>query len=93
LRCFGIGHFFIAIDIAAFVDTQKFKKTTGDILRALRASKKIPGQERIYTAGEKEYLTWLQRKEEGIPVNSVLQKDLLQIQQEQQLNQFFFPFK
>ncbi|MGQ9621565.1 MAG: Ldh family oxidoreductase [Bacteroidales bacterium] len=69
-----IGHFFIAIDIKAFTDPEDFKKTTGSILRELRASKKMPGQERIYTAGEKEYYAWLNRKETGLPFSS----DLLQ---------------
>ncbi|MDR2922298.1 MAG: Ldh family oxidoreductase, partial [Treponema sp.] len=48
---YHLGHFFIAIDISAFVELSLFKKTTGDILRELRASAKAPGQERIYTAG------------------------------------------
>src|SRR5664279_473141 len=49
---YPIGHFFIVIDINAFTDPEDFKKTTGDILRELRASAKMPGQNRIYTAGE-----------------------------------------
>lgn len=89
---FRIGHFFIAIDIASFVDPKAFKKTTGDILRTLRSSKKMPGREKIYTAGEKEYLTWLERDKKGIPVNETLQKELLSIQKEQGLTQFVFPF-
>jgi hypothetical protein len=47
--------------------SESFKKTAGDILRALRASALAPGAERIYTAGEKEYLAWLERKEKGVP--------------------------
>ena len=47
-----------------------FQQTTGEILRQLRASRKAPGQERIYTAGEKEYLAWLDRKDRGVPVNA-----------------------
>jgi L-2-hydroxycarboxylate dehydrogenase (NAD+) len=61
-----IGHFFIAIDISAFTDPADFRKTTGDIMRELRASRKMPGQNRIYTAGEKEYYTWLARKDKGV---------------------------
>ena len=51
---FHLGHFFIAIDTEAFMGADSFKKTCGDILRNLRASRKAPGQEHIYTAGEKE---------------------------------------
>ena len=63
---YPLGHFFIVIDINAFTDTESFKKTTGDILRELRSSRKMPGQERIFTAGEKEYETWKARKDKGI---------------------------
>ena len=69
---YSLGHFFIAIDISAFNDPKDFKKTTGNILRELRASRKMPGQNRIYTAGEKEYYTWLERKEKGVPFNNEL---------------------
>ena len=69
---YPVGHFFIVIDINAFTDPEDFKKTTGDILRELRASKKMPGQTRIYTAGEKEHYTWMERKDNGVPFNSEL---------------------
>ena len=55
IRPYHLGHFFIAIDTEAFMGAEAFKKTCGDILRDLRGSEKAPGQERIYTAGEKEY--------------------------------------
>ncbi len=88
----NLGHFFIAINISSFIDLTSFKKTTGDILRSLRASKKAPGAERIYTAGEKEYLAWLERKEKGIPINKNLQKQLLAVQRELNLTKYCFPF-
>lgn len=77
-----LGHFFIVIDPEAFMGLDSFKKTTGDILRELRNSKKAPGQNRIYTAGEKEYLVWLERKDKGVPVNEAVQKEMLQIRDE-----------
>lgn len=64
---YPLGHFFIAVDVNAFTDPVDFRKTTGDICRELRASRKIPGEERIWTAGEKEYYTWLERKDKGVP--------------------------
>jgi len=75
-RPYGLGHFFIAIDINSFVDIEDFKRTSGDILRSLRASQRAPGEARIYTAGEKEYLAYLERKETGIPMNESVQKSL-----------------
>ena len=89
----NLGHFFIAIDVSAFTDLDDFKKTTGDILRSLRAAKKAPGADRIYTAGEKEYLTSLERREKGVPMNASVQKELIQIRDELDLDQYLFPFE
>ena len=89
---YRLGHFFIAIDVSAFVDPDEFKKTTGNILRELRNSKKAPGHDRIYTAGEKEDLAWLERKEKGIPVNEELQKEIKTLIQELNLKGYDFPF-
>jgi len=77
-----LGHFFIAINISSFTDLDSFKKITGNILRALRASKKAPGETKIYTAGEKEYLAWLERKDKGAPIDEKLQKQIISIRDE-----------
>lgn len=90
---YHLGHFFIAIDIEHFIALDSFKKTAGNILRELRNSKKAPGQERIYTAGEKEYDTWQYRKDKGIPVNAALQKDILYLKNELNLTKYNFPFE
>jgi LDH2 family malate/lactate/ureidoglycolate dehydrogenase len=89
---YHLGHFFIAIDISAFVEPDQFKKSTGDILRELRASVKMPGQDRIYTAGEKEYLAWLSRKDTGVPLNESLQKTVKALQAEYKLDSYIFNF-
>ena len=73
----NVGHFFIAMDISAFTDPKDFKTATGEILRTLRASRKAPGHERIYTAGEREYLTYLERKDIGIALNRSLQEEFV----------------
>ena len=69
---YPLGHFFIVIDINAFTDVDSFKKTTGNILRELRASKKMQGHDRIYTAGEKEFETWKARKDSGVTFSDQL---------------------
>ena len=89
---YHLGHFFIAIDISAFVELDEFKKTTGNILRELRNSKRAPGQERIYTAGEKEYLAWLERKDKGVPLNLELQNEIKTLIKELDLKGYNFPF-
>jgi len=89
---YHLGHFFMAIDISAFTELENFKKTSGDILRALRKSKKAPGQQRIYTAGEKEYLAFLERKETGVPLTPETQKEIKIMQKEMNLAKYEFPF-
>ncbi|MGM9974491.1 MAG: Ldh family oxidoreductase, partial [Clostridiaceae bacterium] len=76
---YHLGHFFIAIDTEAFMGLEAFKKTAGDILRELRGSEKAPGEERIYTAGEKEYLVWQERKDKGVPVGEAVQKEFIEV--------------
>lgn len=85
---YGTGHFFIAIDVGAFTEPAAFRKITGNILRELRASKKMPGHDKIYTAGEKEYLSWQIRQKTGIPINEDLQKEISQLIQELNLKEY-----
>ncbi len=90
---YHLGHFFIAIDTEAFMGLDAFRKTAGDILRQLRTSQKAPGSERIYTAGEKEHLVWLERKDKGVPINEGVQKEMIAIRDELKLFQYSFPFE
>lgn len=91
-QMYHLGHFFFVIDPEAFMGLETFKKTAGDICRALRSSKLAPGYERIYTAGEKEYLTWLERKDKGVPISVAVQKELINLRNEYNLN-YKFPFE
>ena len=93
IRPYHLGHFFIAIDTEAFMGAEAFKKTCGDILRDLRGSEKAPGQERIYTAGEKEYDVWMYRKDKGVPVTEAVQKEFIGLRDEFGFTQFKFPFE
>lgn len=90
---YRLGHFFLAIDIASFTELASFKKITGDILRELRASKKAPGADRIWTCGEKEYYLSLDREKNGVPVDAELQKQLVAMRDELKLKQYRFPFE
>lgn len=81
-RMYHLGHFFFVVDPEAFTGLENFRKTAGDICRALRASRRAPGYERIYTAGEKEYLAWLERKDRGVPVGEAVQREILAVRDE-----------
>ena len=90
---YRLGHFFIAIDISAFEDLDTFKKTVGDILRDCANAKKQPGAEKIYVAGEKEYLTFLERQKTGVPLEAATQLQLQQMVQELDIDMSKFDFK
>jgi LDH2 family malate/lactate/ureidoglycolate dehydrogenase len=89
---YALGHFFMAIDIECFTNIEAFKKTTGNILRGLRASQKMPGAERIFTCGEKEYLAGQERAARGVPVDPTIQRELCAMRDELGLP-YSFPFE
>ena len=91
-QMYHLGHFFFVINPEFFMGLDTFKKTAGDICRGLRSSEKAPGAERIYTAGEKEYLAWQERKDKGVPVNEAIQKELVAMRDELNLP-YHFPFE
>jgi len=75
-RPYMLGHFFMAIDIEHFIPEEDSRRITGQILRNLQNSRKTPGAERIYVAGEKEYEMEQERLRVGIAVNANLRKEL-----------------
>ena len=81
-QMYHLGHFFFVADPDAFCGQDVFRRIAGDICRGLRASEKAPGNDRIYIAGEKEYLVWLDRKDKGVPVGKAVQKEILEIRDE-----------
>lgn len=87
-----VGHFFLAIKIDSFISLKRFKNITGKMMRTLRASKKHPEKERIYTAGEKEYYNERENKKKGIYINESIQEDIKEIQKELHLEEYDFPF-
>lgn len=66
---YNLGHFLGAIKIELFRPLDEFKKTIDSMFKEIKDSKKFPGKERIYIAGEKEFEMENRRKKEGIPVH------------------------
>ncbi len=71
-----LGHFFMAMNVEAFCEPEAFRKTTGSILRELRAATLQPGQGRIFTAGEKEYEHEKLVRQTGVTIVPNLLKDV-----------------
>lgn len=91
-KLYHLGHFFFVINPEFFMGLDIFRETAGGICRDLRASEKAPNAERIYTAGEKEYLAWQERREKGVPVSESVQRELVAVRDELQLP-YTFPFE
>lgn len=73
---YPLGHFFIVINPESFMGLNLFKYITSGILKDLRESQKAPGEERIYTAGEKEGIFKRDREVGGIPISVSLEKEI-----------------
>ena len=92
IRPYHLGHYFIAIDTDHFLGEELCRKKVGDILRAIRAAKRQPDADRIYTAGEKEYDIWMSRKDSGVPINESVQAEMNKVRDEYNLN-YTFPWE
>lgn len=66
---YNLGHFFGAIDVELFRPLDEFKKMIDSMFKEIKGSKRFPGKEKIYVAGEKEFEMENRRKKEGIPVH------------------------
>ena len=73
---YRLGHFFLAINIDFFTELDDFKKTSGAICRELQNSRRMPGRDRIWVAGEKEYENELEVRSLGVPITPRLRKDI-----------------
>ena len=88
---YHLGHFFIAIDTNHFLGEELTRKKAGDIIRSVRNSKKAPGAERIFTANEKEWDIWQQRKDTGVPINESVQAEMSKVRDDLGLD-YKFPW-
>jgi LDH2 family malate/lactate/ureidoglycolate dehydrogenase len=87
---YSLGHFFLAINIEFFTDPADFRRITGDIMRQLQNAPRIPGRNRIYVAGEKEYENEIRVRREGVPIIPELQKDIEIMQNALSISEFDF---
>jgi LDH2 family malate/lactate/ureidoglycolate dehydrogenase len=62
------GHFFGAIRIDTFRPIEEFKRDMDRLIRELKSTPPIEGQDRVYTAGEIEFETAAERREHGVPL-------------------------
>jgi LDH2 family malate/lactate/ureidoglycolate dehydrogenase len=64
----GIGHFFGAMRIDAFIDPDEFKRQIDDLIRTFRATKPAPGTNGPLIPGDPEREAETDRRAHGIPL-------------------------
>src|SRR5256714_15174122 len=75
----NVGHFFMALDPAAFRPLEDFRRDMDRLSQELKNSPKAQGQNRIYVHGEKSYARMEKCRREGIPVRTAVVESMRQI--------------
>ena len=75
----GIGHFFGALRIDAFIDPDEFKTQIDEYVRTLRATKPAPGTRGPIVPGDPEREAEAIRRRDGIPVVAPVVQELREI--------------
>jgi LDH2 family malate/lactate/ureidoglycolate dehydrogenase len=70
------GHFFMAMQVAAFEDVPTFKARVDAAIRQIHACKLAPGFDHAYAPGEIEFLNAERNQRDGVPLNAVTWADL-----------------
>jgi LDH2 family malate/lactate/ureidoglycolate dehydrogenase len=75
----GIGHFFGAMRVDAFRDTDEFKGQIDDFIRTLRATRPAPGTSGPLLPGDPERTAQAERDVDGVPLLAPVLEDLRDI--------------
>lgn len=78
----GIGHFFGAMRIDAFIDPTEFKRQIDDWIRTFRATRPAPGTEGPLIPGDPERFAEASRRKTGIPLVPAVIEDLRWVAQQ-----------
>jgi len=73
------GHAIVAISLAAFGDVADFKRRVDELVRDIRASRRLPGVDAIRLPGEQSHAKREERTRLGIPLPEPLLKSLNQL--------------
>jgi len=75
----GLGHFFGAMQIEAFIDTDEFKSQVDDWIQTMRSTRPVPGTDGPIIPGDPEREAEQIRRKEGIPLVEAVIRDLQEI--------------
>ncbi len=74
-----VGHFFVLLDIDAFLDVSEFKRRLDDMIDRIKLCRKRPGVEEILVPGERSARTARENSLRGVPVDSGTVVELQQL--------------
>ncbi|HEY8426317.1 MAG TPA: Ldh family oxidoreductase [Limnochordales bacterium] len=75
-----LGHFFMAIDVAAFADPAEFRQRVDESIRAIRALPPAHGFERVYLPGEPEWLNEQRNRQQGLVLEPATERQLVELE-------------
>ncbi len=75
-RAPDVAHLFIAIDVAAFMDAERFTERLQGLITEMRELPLAPGFDRITLPGEIEAERMAERRANGVPVDAAVLADL-----------------
>jgi LDH2 family malate/lactate/ureidoglycolate dehydrogenase len=78
----GVGHAFMAVNIAAFDEISAFKARMDGYIDEIKGVRKAKGASDIYLPGEIEFMKERERRQRGIPLPTKVVEDLLAIGKE-----------
>jgi LDH2 family malate/lactate/ureidoglycolate dehydrogenase len=70
------GHLFGVLPVSSFDDLDAYLDRMGKAVADIRGAKKATGVERIYLPGEREYLSLVDHRTNGIPIGPALAEEL-----------------
>lgn len=76
-----VGHFFLALDIAAFMDVEQFLDRMDSLVAHVHASPTLKGVDRVLVPGQLEAETTIERGRSGIPYPRTVHDRLLALAQ------------
>lgn len=75
-----LGHFFMAIDVAAFADPAEFRRRVDESIRAIRSLPPAQGFERVYLPGEPEWLNEQYNRQHGLLLEPATLRQLAELE-------------
>ncbi len=66
------GHTIVAISLAAFGEIEAIKRDVDRVVRELRASRRLPGVDRVWLPGEQSQAKRIERERDGVPLPAAL---------------------